>query len=44
MRHIKYLFLFLFVVGSLFGCQKEEMPLEESTSLVGRWQWVSGNG
>ena len=44
MRQIKYLFLFLFVAGSLFGCQKEEMPLEESTSLVGSWQWVSSSG
>lgn len=44
MRSIHYLFLFLFLGSFLSACQKEEIDLAESTSLVGSWQWVSSNG
>ena len=44
-RHINFLLLFLFLGNFLLACQKEEeILLEESTSLVGSWQWVSSTG
>jgi len=44
MRYLGYFFLLLFTGISLLSCQKEEISLETSDSLVGNWQWVSSNG